>query len=230
MEKNKTGKYLKYAIGEILLVIIGILIAVSINGWNEERKLKIEEQAILKDLKQEMETNLEALEIVIEEHQKSFEAAKEMRALIGNRDAFNKMPDSTYASIFRKMNNNYTYDPRNGILNSIISSGQVNIISNKELKYLMASLKEWTVDAFENTMKIENQRDDLLNSTYHNNYIFKDGKIDGWNWKASYDHPPFRTLASILFFFTRRDGLIEEYELKEALEHIIELLENGIEK
>ena len=230
MEKNKTGKYLKYAIGEILLVIIGILIAVSINGWNEERKLKIEEQAILKDLKQEMETNLEALEIVIEEHQKSFEAAKEMRALIGNRDAFNKMPDSTYASIFRKMNNNYTYDPRNGILNSIISSGQVNIISNKELKYLMASLKEWTVDAFENTMKIENQRDDLLNSTYHNNYIFKDGKIDGWNWKASYDHPPFRTLASILFFFTRRDGLIEEYELKEALKHIIELLENDIEK
>ena len=230
MEQNKTGKYFKYAIGEILLVIIGILIAVSINGWNEERKLKIEEQAILKDLKQEMETNLEALEIVIEEHEKSFEAAKEMRALFGNRDAFNKMPDSTYASIFRKMNNNYTYDPRNGILNSIISSGQVNIISNKELKYLMASLKEWTVDAFENTMKIENQRDDLLNSTYHNNYIFKDGKIDGWNWKASYDHPPFRTLASILFFFTRRDGLIEEYELKEALKHIIELLENDIEK
>jgi len=230
METGKTGKYFKYAIGEILLVIIGILIAVSINGWNEERKLKIEEQAILKDLKQEMETNLEALEIVIEEHEKSFEAAKEMRALFRNRDTFNKMPDSTYASIFIKMNNNYTYDPRNGILNSIISSGQVNIISNKELKYLMASLKEWTVDAFENTMKIENQRDDLLNSTYHNNDIFKDGKIVGRNWKASYDHSPFRTLANILFFYTRRDGLIEEYELKEALKHIIELLENDIEK
>ncbi len=228
--ENKTGKYFKYAIGEILLVIIGILIAVSINGWNEERKLKIEEQAILKDLKQEMEANLEALEIVIEEHEKSFEGAKEMRALFGNRDAFNKMPDSTYASIFRKMNNNFTYDPRNGILNSIISSGQVNIISNKELKYLMASLKEWTVDAFENTMKIENQRDNLLYSTLHNNDIFKDDKIVGRNWKASYDHSPFRTFTNILFFYTRRDGLIEEYELKKALKHIIELLENDIEK
>ena len=132
--------------------------------------------------------------------------------------------------IFFKMNNNFTYDPRNGILNSIISSGQVNIISNNELKYLMASLKEWTVDAFENTMKIENQRDDLLNSTYHNNDIFKDGKIVGRNWKASYDHSPFRTFTNILFFYTRRDGLIEEYELKEALKHIIELLENDIEK
>ncbi|QRM88091.1 hypothetical protein FG167_02250 [Lacinutrix sp. WUR7] len=40
MEKNKTGKYLKYAIGEIVLVVIGILIALSINNWNETRKQK----------------------------------------------------------------------------------------------------------------------------------------------------------------------------------------------
>ena len=38
MEKNKTGKYLKYAIGEIVLVVIGILIALSINNWNEKQK------------------------------------------------------------------------------------------------------------------------------------------------------------------------------------------------
>ena len=38
MEQNKTGKYLKYAIGEIALVVIGILIALSINNWNEGRK------------------------------------------------------------------------------------------------------------------------------------------------------------------------------------------------
>ncbi|MFT4565988.1 MAG: hypothetical protein ACI9FN_000941 [Saprospiraceae bacterium] len=38
MEKNKTGEYLKYAIGEIILVVIGILIALSINNQNEVRK------------------------------------------------------------------------------------------------------------------------------------------------------------------------------------------------
>lgn len=38
MEKNKTGKYLKYAIGEIVLVVIGILIALQVNNWNEQRK------------------------------------------------------------------------------------------------------------------------------------------------------------------------------------------------
>ncbi|MGK0324771.1 MAG: hypothetical protein ACJA2M_000211 [Polaribacter sp.] len=38
MDKNKTGKYLKYAFGEIVLVMIGILLALSINNWNENRK------------------------------------------------------------------------------------------------------------------------------------------------------------------------------------------------
>jgi hypothetical protein len=35
LEQNKMGKYFKYAIGEILLVVIGILIALSINNWND---------------------------------------------------------------------------------------------------------------------------------------------------------------------------------------------------
>ncbi|WP_162254192.1 DUF6090 family protein [Sediminicola sp. YIK13] len=52
--ENKTGKYLKYAIGEIVLVVIGILIALQINNWNEQRKASISERAlyrrILKDL------------------------------------------------------------------------------------------------------------------------------------------------------------------------------------
>ena len=38
--ENKTGKYFKYAIGEIILVVIGILIALSINNWNEKQKEK----------------------------------------------------------------------------------------------------------------------------------------------------------------------------------------------
>ena len=36
--ENKTGKYFKYAIGEIVLVVLGILIALQINNWNENRK------------------------------------------------------------------------------------------------------------------------------------------------------------------------------------------------
>jgi len=47
METGKTSKYFKYAIGEIVLVVIGILIALSINNWNEKRKLLIDERIVL---------------------------------------------------------------------------------------------------------------------------------------------------------------------------------------
>ena len=41
LSEGKTGKYFKYAIGEIVLVVIGILIALQINNWNEGRKQEI---------------------------------------------------------------------------------------------------------------------------------------------------------------------------------------------
>jgi len=50
METGKTTKYFKYAIGEIILVVIGILIALQINTWNENRKDRIEEKVILENL------------------------------------------------------------------------------------------------------------------------------------------------------------------------------------
>jgi hypothetical protein len=50
IEKNKTGKYFKYAIGEIILVVIGILIALSINNRNELRKAKIKEDVLYQNI------------------------------------------------------------------------------------------------------------------------------------------------------------------------------------
>ena len=54
MEKNKTGKYFKYAIGEIVLVVIGILIALQINNWNENRKAEKKEHKLLIELKDDL--------------------------------------------------------------------------------------------------------------------------------------------------------------------------------
>jgi hypothetical protein len=52
LSENKFSKYLIYALGEIILVVIGILIALSINNGNEERKLDVVELNILKGIKQ----------------------------------------------------------------------------------------------------------------------------------------------------------------------------------
>ena len=54
MSEGKTSRYLKYAIGEILLVVIGILIALQINNWNENRKRLKQERVLLTQIKEEM--------------------------------------------------------------------------------------------------------------------------------------------------------------------------------
>ena len=56
-----TSKYILYAIGEIALVVIGILIALQINNWNEWRKERIKEKLILYDIKQNIEGNLSGI-------------------------------------------------------------------------------------------------------------------------------------------------------------------------
>ncbi|WP_340111910.1 DUF6090 family protein [Maribellus mangrovi] len=56
--ENRVGKYLRYAIGEILLVVIGILIALQINNWNERRKIQVYEQKILTDLVRTIDNDL----------------------------------------------------------------------------------------------------------------------------------------------------------------------------
>ncbi len=56
-DDNKPMKYMRYAIGEIALVVIGILIALSVNNWNEERKLKIETKKYIQRLISDIESD-----------------------------------------------------------------------------------------------------------------------------------------------------------------------------
>ena len=57
MNENKSTKYLKYAIGEIILVVIGILIALQINNWNENRKEHKQAIQYLKEFKKDLQTD-----------------------------------------------------------------------------------------------------------------------------------------------------------------------------
>ena len=62
LNEGKTTKYLKYAIGEVILVVIGILIALSVNNWNEIRKQRIEEIGLLRNLKTDFEIKTKQLQ------------------------------------------------------------------------------------------------------------------------------------------------------------------------
>ena len=70
LSEGKTGKYFKYAIGEIVLVVIGILIALSINNWNEERKASDYNRVLLKQVHKELAFNIKKANNVIEFYRK----------------------------------------------------------------------------------------------------------------------------------------------------------------
>ena len=65
-ERNLT-RYLIYAVGEILLVIIGILIALQINNWNEWRKDRIIEKSILLEFEDNLDRNIALIDIATAE-------------------------------------------------------------------------------------------------------------------------------------------------------------------
>ena len=65
-DDNNILKYARYAVGEILLVVIGILIALQINNWNEERQTIIKEKGFLRSIYQDLKTDLGNIENNIE--------------------------------------------------------------------------------------------------------------------------------------------------------------------
>ena len=97
MQQNKTGKYLKYAIGEIVLVVIGILIALSINNWNESNKLIKREKSLLTELKTNLETNVINLENDIASQIKSAATIQYLLNHLDNRRPYKDSLDYFFA-------------------------------------------------------------------------------------------------------------------------------------
>ncbi len=139
MQKNKFTTYLLYAIGEIVLVVIGILIAVSINNWNTERKIKQEEQALLKKLLTEQLTDISRLDATIENHLAMNAALKRLHQLIFNLEAINidTMDQQTFEVHVGMLYYSPSYNAKLGFMNSAINSGQLSIIQNDSIAMLI---------------------------------------------------------------------------------------------
>ena len=75
LSSNKFSKYLLYAIGEIALVVIGILIALQINSWNDSRKTEELEISLLKELKDNLRLDIEDIKTNIGYHERGIESA-----------------------------------------------------------------------------------------------------------------------------------------------------------
>jgi hypothetical protein len=131
-QRVRAGKYLKYAIGEILLVVIGILIALSINNWNENTQLKKEEKSSIKALLGEFESNKATIE--------SCEFSISRMRKYGDSIRMELGPEKSNLEI-RQVNNwlrvigsTKRCEVSTDVLKDILNSGNLNIISNEEIR------------------------------------------------------------------------------------------------
>ena len=97
--ENKTGKYLKYAIGEIVLVMIGILLALQVNNWNEKRKSYQTEFEILENLLRDLQLTKLELEHDIKHNLHSILKLEMALELIDKKVAYNSNNDSLFGAI-----------------------------------------------------------------------------------------------------------------------------------
>ena len=161
IKQNKTSKYFKYAIGEIILVVIGILIALSINNWNQERQLKKTEEATLKALISEFQSNKNSIQVCKE--------LVERKRLFGDSIRKEMGPEDPSLSIY-KMNKWFGEIGATNrcaisvsILEDIQSSGYLKIIENEEIR---RNISKWSSDLKELEREEEEWASEFSNIFY----------------------------------------------------------------
>lgn len=132
------GKYLIYALGEIILVVIGILIALQINNWNEQQKTNKWEERFLVDLRNELNNDFKQLTSVYNMQMNKGNACRKVLELIKTTKKEDKaIIDSVYAIA---QTGNITFFPTTGVYDSGMSAGKIENIKNDSLKYAIMNL------------------------------------------------------------------------------------------
>jgi hypothetical protein len=131
LTENKFSKYLLYVIGEIFLVVIGILIALQINNWNEARKGKIKEIHYLFLLKDEFEANLRQTE-TNHSQMKKYRSLTELALMVYSEDT---IVDPRLLAVAIEFSS-YGGPPniKDNVWQDLVSSGNINLISNAQLR------------------------------------------------------------------------------------------------
>ena len=225
--ENKTGKYLKYAIGEIVLVVIGILLALQISEWNTNYKRNKTESQLLQDIHKEFLDNKEQFRVVKSYHIISFDATESLLSMMPID--LNKIKIDTIVSLLDKTYYNWTFNPKQSTINTLINTSSFDIISNVELRKLLQNWTDLYLDYNEEEMDLRNQVINLYRPYMTKHYEIRSVKNRrpfeelNWDFLQSIEFKNFvgiqhKMLDNILY------GDLNELEiLSQTIDRIIEL-------
>jgi len=161
LSENKFSKYLFYAIGEILLVVVGILIALSINNWNESRKISVTEIESYSNLLRSLKKDSLDLVRIIEIQTKSIESQNKV-IQSQSFEIINTMSSNEITEmIYDIYNGAFSFFPKYGTYNSIVANRGLDIIKSESIKSNLIDLYDYWCNRYENV-------DNVLDKKYHN--------------------------------------------------------------
>lgn len=239
---KKIGSYLLYAIGEIVLVVIGILIALAIDNANDNRIKREKEQVYLKGLKEEFDISKTKLEELIKVNRKSYEAAQEIVLLMGNG---NVASEEKFSNLLKDaFTDDIFFNPNNSLLNEMINSGSLKDISNDTLRI---RLTNWisTIDDIANQEKmLGEERTNTVNVFRDEGYSIRTF-LDNTGMSKGLGIPPSKNPVSnlaalesvafenniLLFIITSQSTETEHYApLMMSLNSILDIINRELEK
>ncbi len=138
VKENRAWNYLLYAIGEIVLVVVGILIALQINIANENRKSRNIEKTYLENIKSDLAQNLISLQSFAAERVKSIQATDSILTYFNNEKTLDLVAFHRQCVIVMVWLPTVQHD---NTYQELLNSGNLSVISNKEIKEYLQNIQ-----------------------------------------------------------------------------------------
>ena len=237
LNENKFSKYLLYAIGEIVLVVIGILIALGISNWNDNRKNNAQTNDFIGRLTEEIEINIDNVGLAIELQSKHIAASKSILDMF-HKDKKNINPESL-DSLMIIIYQSASVEINNGTFSEGLNTGKIGSIPSDKLRSALYSLTSIISD----TRRLEQINTNDLNGPFtqflypNYNYRKMDDKFS--EYKGKIGETKFKNFDNLTILnnmefenymdnrFFNNSVQLEQYEkLKTELLRLNKLLQN----
>ncbi|TFH26539.1 MAG: hypothetical protein E4H10_06710 [Bacteroidia bacterium] len=222
-DEKKPLKYLRYAVGEMLLVVIGILIALQINNWNENRKDQNRTEKLFQNLEANLRTDSVALAGIItiignslEKQEIIISTSSEALLDTYNKEELRKTVREIWAGF-------YSFDPKLGVYNQLLSSNLMDLIESDEIKEALRDYYDYRCPRY---VTVDHVLDIKYHETFHK-FLAEDLAVNYFGNMDDLSSSPEFSLAMIDKLKTECRNV---YDLTYAVYGILEELKKDIDK
>ncbi len=230
LKENKFSKYILYAIGEILLVMIGILLALQVNNWNENRKLRINEISALKELRRNLDQNITQQNIFLEGDSMLFHNGKKLIDILKDENSiYNDSLDTMFGSVA-------VYNPYfviDGAYENLKLKG-LNLIQDDSLRQVLIEIFEQLLPELEQTgnsfeLEVGSRKIDMTLAYFETGstiFFMRPNNFDELkNNQEYFNFLTWAVAAKNLMISHRNNGIDETSKAKSLLQEYLEKID-----